>query len=156
MIFNCTERSILNHINDPFRPEGLNYKSNNYGALSKPSAKPRKRNPLQMQSSNIPSNLPSNLSLDSSPLPFSVQKRQTKRIRQNLRKDKVTINNFNYLYLIITVLSLLFLLFIRIFIIKRIYKHQAQFPTILNLFYQVQKSPNLLNILDMILMNLMN
>ncbi|PKY55970.1 hypothetical protein RhiirA4_506071, partial [Rhizophagus irregularis] len=92
LIFNHIKRSILNHINDPFQPDGLNiYTSSNYGAPSKPSAKPRKRNPLQMQLSDISSNIPSNLPLNSSPLPFSTQKRQTKRIRQNLRKN----NNFH-------------------------------------------------------------
>jgi hypothetical protein len=80
-------------MNDPFRPDDLNHHaSSNYGAPSKPPAKPRKRNPLQMQLSNIPSNPlsnDSNLPLSSLPLPFSVQKRQTKRIRQNLRKNNV-------------------------------------------------------------------
>ena len=88
MIFNHIERSTLNHINDPFRPDSLNM-SSNHGASSKFSAKSRKRNPLQTQLPNTPSNLPSNLPLNSSPLPFSVQKRQTKRIRQNSRKNNV-------------------------------------------------------------------
>ena len=88
MIFNHIERSALNHINDPFRPDSLNM-SSNHGAPSKSSAKPRQRNPLQMQLPDIPSNLLSNLPLNSLPQPFSVQKRQTKRIRQNLRKNNV-------------------------------------------------------------------
>ncbi|CAB5354505.1 unnamed protein product [Rhizophagus irregularis] len=95
LIFNHVEHSISNHMNDPFRPDDLNHHaSSNYGVPSKPPAKPRKRNPLQMQLSNIPSNPlsnNSNLPLSSLPLPFSVQKRQTKRIRQNLQKN----NNFH-------------------------------------------------------------
>ncbi|PKB97860.1 hypothetical protein RhiirA5_432384 [Rhizophagus irregularis] len=93
LIFNHVEHSISNHMNDPFRPDDLNHHaSSNYGVPSKPPAKPRKRNPLQMQLSNIPSNPlsnNSNLPLSSLPLPFSVQKRQTKRIRQNLQKNNV-------------------------------------------------------------------
>ena len=73
-IFNSIECSTLNYINDSFRPDGLNnHISNNYGGLSKPSAKPRKSNPLQIQLSNIPSNLLSNLP---SNLPFNLLSNQ--------------------------------------------------------------------------------
>jgi len=56
LIFNSNERST-NQINDPFRPDGLNTRAlNNYGAPSKLSAKPRKRNPLHPLNTIPPSN----------------------------------------------------------------------------------------------------
>ena len=57
MIFNSNERSTTSHINNPFRPDGLNNRVlSNHGGPSKLSAKPRKRNQLQQLNTISPSN----------------------------------------------------------------------------------------------------
>ncbi|GES74725.1 hypothetical protein GLOIN_2v1796283 [Rhizophagus clarus] len=164
LIFNHVERSISNHMNDPFRPDGLNnHASSNYGAPSKPSAKPRKRNPLQVQLSNIPSNPlsnDSNLLLSSPPLPFSVQKRQTKRIRQNSRKNNVL--NRKQLIILLIYISVIILNLLSYYLLEFYNKGNIQTSSSSSIFNNIQfilpspKKAKLTEYTKYDLMNLMN